>query len=1362
MDVVTEQVKKQSLESGRKPVYTAPCKENSCSILKKDSIAVITNKSLDIYSQGQGTLRVSIPWITISSISINGNEIKLKFTKKNVTIFSEIFVNQIFGAIVHTLQQVLTTFEAKCLSLDQYNVPKVKNSGYGAFIRFNEICAENKIEIAPVPLKKLELALMESRNEVRVAEFGDPSNIIPLFFSISSISPFSSAILPFIADYPIYNVLAQYAPSIARLKYIEIPGKADNKFEIFLKSMMNQTASQLRGISFTNTEFTPKHLKQLSDFIGQTKLSAVGFHNALTIDSYPSFYAEFFTSAMIGSLTVLNLSGSKGLDIQKLFPLLRNIYVLNLENCGLHVDRIFSQMALSGIRCIRAINVSNNLCEHFPSTSMSVSTSLISIVANNIRWCDCCLSNLLKLLFFRQTNLKISLANASASATEWNSVFQLFAATRYENIISLTWDGNPLNSNLFSYISRNTQLEYLSMSNCFSQTEPAAISTFSRVLESCPSLKFLIVRGGMQKTIGRLIGAITRIVVMKKNLIHVDIGDNKLGDNGLMQLKPLFTTKSSLKMVNFDGSAPQTYETISDVLELASRVQEQIHTSFPINDLTKLKESNVITQEMFDLQLHKFQRAPKIKSGTQSQLYQIPINSPFIDPFNIFVNETTQTFPKYLSEEEIRDMKEMPEKPFLKTKSQIEFTSNKVFSGTIGRPQKKNLLAKDIFGRPTTPPPMSASTTKAPPAQSLKANDDLSMRDDCVINSDDYVPAPKQLKKAQPTNKQIIVVPSQGSYSYYSDSGDAQPQVIAKKSTPPPQQVLRYSWDEQTETKPIRTRHRRQQEPVQKQPQQVQQIRQQQVQSRQQSQVIYSDYDYDSFSPPSPPPQPQPVVHHRSRKRNTYNEQQVQQQAPVVNQQQTRRSKRNPSLPKNRKLFIDPNDYSDDDTIQARNDVSYSEEEDQDVFLPSRRTHRRNSTQQSTKRRSNSVKSRKSIKEYDDYEEEETQRPRRHRTRVTDSSRTDEKSTRRRHHRTNEVSSRREEESRSRTQRRGRRGRREVDDYNEYDDYEEEEERRPRRSMRKETDKRRKNFDSYEYDDVQEERKPRRSLSAKRRNERKSRRDEDDEYYDDFIEEKRRERSRRTQRRDSIEEDERRSRRSRREESDRLSVKSRKSETDRRSVKSYKEGSFDEDRRSVKSRKDNDDRRSVKSSRNEREESDRRSVKSRRNDSDRRSVKSRKEDDKRSVKSRKESSDDFIFLDSELEEESYSAERKKDSLDDYDSYDRSDRKSSRSHKGESDRRSVKSRKGDEDRRSVKGGSRRRDEKQARRGRRKEQGSYSDEYEPPEPRQQRSRAQKVDARKLNAFKQFSDSGSDTFDYYDSDNDARSRKSQKRRY
>ena len=170
-------------------------------------------------------------------------------------------------------------------------------------------------------------------------------------------------------------------------------------------------------------------------------------------------------------------------------------------------------------------------------------------------------------------------------------------------------------------------------------------------------------------------------------------------------MKVLFDSKSSLKVVNFDGDEPQTPAALFDVLELASRCQDKVRLSFPFRDMAALLDARTITQEVHNMQLRRFQKALKLRPAKgHAQLYPVPLDSPFLAPFGVFVEEAAPVFPKFLSADEVRDLQAMPEKPFVRTKSEFEFTSNKVYAGTMGRPPRKPLLAKDIFD---TPPPKS-------------------------------------------------------------------------------------------------------------------------------------------------------------------------------------------------------------------------------------------------------------------------------------------------------------------------------------------------------------------------------------------------------------------------------------------------------------------------------------------------------------------------------------------------------------------------------------------------------------------------------------------------------------------------------
>ncbi|EAY16374.1 Leucine Rich Repeat family protein [Trichomonas vaginalis G3] len=714
MDVILDSVTKSSISMGHTPIFTAICKENSSSILKKNSIIIVTDYGLDIYSAAKGNLRTTLSWIAISKVGIKNNDISLKFSSKSVSISTELYASKLFGAIVHCLQQLLSSFEIQLLQIDKFNVPKAKHSGYGALLRFSELARSNGKLISPESLEKLKNVLMISKKEVDLSILGDLPTTFPIFLgTLPLISTIQSLNIPQIPMFPTYQVLSDYAASIARLNYVDIAGQVSELFKLFLTKLSNMQNSKLLGLSFTNSDFTVEYLSLLSNFISTQKISAIGFHNAIIYDAMPHFYSNFFTSTMVDSLTVLNLDNTKNLDIQKLFPSLKNIYILSLENCNLYIDKVFSQMEISGFRNIRALNISNNLCEHLPTTAISLPQTLISIVANNIRWNDLCLLNMLKIVFSkRRNNTKLSLSYANASPDEWQRVWQFFSTCNYDNLISFTWDGNPVNVSLFSFLLINQQLEFLSMSDIFSQNEPNTVTIFSRYLEKTESLKFLILKGGNQKYLGRLIGAITRVTNLRKSLIHLDISNNKIGDIGLDQIKPLYTQKTELKMINFDGSSPTSKDSMLNILYLAAQNLEQTHTSFPIKDMNMMKDTSMISNEIYNTMLTKFQKAPKLNGVPYGeQMYPIPTTSPFIGPFNYFVEEEQTSFPKYLTKEELYDIKKEPEKPFLSTNGKIDFSSNKIYAGTMGRPKTKPILAQDIFSQDTN---TSASPKFAP------------------------------------------------------------------------------------------------------------------------------------------------------------------------------------------------------------------------------------------------------------------------------------------------------------------------------------------------------------------------------------------------------------------------------------------------------------------------------------------------------------------------------------------------------------------------------------------------------------------------------------------------------------------------
>lgn len=850
MELALEEAQKNSKSMGHNPIYVTSCKENSNSIIKKDGICVITDKTLDIFSETKAELKASLPWVLVSHFSIEKSNIKLKFAKKSITLTSDFEYNKIIGAICHVLQQVLPSYDARLLKLDSYNVPKIKYNGLGAYIRFQEICRLNGKYMPPQSLEKLRFALMSGQKDIKLDELGDPFSFLPPLLTTISLCPFVQSIsIPPIPKQDVYQYIDSSAANISRLHFIEISGKATKLFDSFMSKLDSIRTSRLQGLSFTYSQFSENQLKILSDFVAKNKISSLGFSSAIPNASMPFFYKNFFKSSMENTLTVLNFDGTRNINIAKLFPLIKNVYFLSLENCHKQVDSIFSQIAQVGFKNLRGINVSKNQCEHFPLSAFSIPKTLISILANDIHWGEYCLHNILSVLFNRDVSkLKLSLGHVQCSNEEWNRVFKIFGNSQFNSISSFTWDANPLHPNILQFLLRNPQLEYLSVSECLSQFIPATINGFSNFLGNCNSLRFLIARGSDRKYIGKMVGAIIRAISNMNSLIHLDISNNKLGDQGLAQLKKLYQQQTSLQVIAFDGSMPQTFGSLLDVLDIAAQSLDKIRTSFPLNDMLEFRTSGKITPEQYEGILRKFQKAPSLSEKEGE--YPIPPNSIFLEPFSIFMNVHSTSMPKYLSPSELKSLCASPEKPQLNTNSPVKSTSNtNTPIKAQQEPQKevpKENEAVDIQPVKTEKAP-EQEVVKTPVMGKARRRDLESMQK-------------KRIPQTERPQRRPIVESSE--YDYYGSSGtDSAPHNQPRAVFEVPKTAPRKPMQARTVARP-----------------------------RLRGQNDSMDDDL-----------PMPMIGARSIQAMSF-----------LSVASTRSA-----LPKNRKFFIDPSDYSEDEMVQS-------------------------------------------------------------------------------------------------------------------------------------------------------------------------------------------------------------------------------------------------------------------------------------------------------------------------------------------------------------------------------------------------------------------------------------------------------------
>jgi len=697
MSELPNKISQQIISLGHNIIYSSVCRENFNSIFKKKSYVVINEYGIDVFSFKTLQYLGSLMWINIKNIKQVENQVCLEYLSKNVVFQPDEGINQLYGAILHAIFQILLPYELKGIGIENIKIPRVINSDLGAYIRISLLTMNENVIISPNTLEKFKKNLVFSIESLNSWDFEDSESLIPILFSsLPLCSAIKSIFLRKFKNESVFRYLSQFSSYLSRLQFIDIDSPVDTDFNDFIKVFSANKSKRLTGISFSNCQFSSENLVSITNLVSQSKIHSIGFHKAILNDAMPFFYNSFFTSNATSNICVLSLDGTRNISLVKLMPSIKHINVLSLENCELQVDHIIANISSNGLNDLRSLNISSNSCDHLAYSALSIPSRLVSIVAANIKWSDYCLRNFLILVFSQaKGNLKLSLSNSHASEIEWGRVFVEFSKSQFVLLNSLFWDSNPLHASLFQFLSRNKEFEYLSMNECFTYTIPTSISALVWFLERSESLKFLVLRGSKIKFIGNLISSIIKVVMTKTALIHFDISFNSIGDEGLKVLELLYPKPSNLKVIDFDGSKPSSYTSLSNLLFQAIE-HPNICTSFPKIDIEDLHISGKISDCEKSSLYQKFGKHTKIEDITDPN-YPTPATSPYFSPFHVFINSFSSKFPQYLDECAISELKMLPDKPFISTKVPQVFIGNRKHADTLKPFKKPMIQSVDLF-----------------------------------------------------------------------------------------------------------------------------------------------------------------------------------------------------------------------------------------------------------------------------------------------------------------------------------------------------------------------------------------------------------------------------------------------------------------------------------------------------------------------------------------------------------------------------------------------------------------------------------------------------------------------------------------
>lgn len=633
-----QEVKDQVLNTikslGFKNLFVAQAKRAD-TFFKPRIIVSINDRNLITFNNRGTKITNQFSWLTIKYIGRELDKLRFQFDKVKFAFdFSE---EALFRAVTTVLQNILTQSELNAIKFDSFRIPPLQIYPPSSVV--NRIIERSNLLKNPIydnTLETIRSFLIYSVPDIKILDIPG----IDKFLSIILDSlPFWSDIQTFsISEMGIidpYQVTIPYASSFNSFKVLEMNCKKSTNFESFMKELAKSDETQskkLFTLSFIRSEFEKDELTNLQNFIIEKNIQGLELHDAINRNTMYSFCMHFLSTNMMRSLTILNLDHTKNISsyISMIVPKLSNLLALSLADCDIEVSEVL--LYLSRLPKLRILNLSNNTCR---KAINGLPPSITTLYLNSVSWCFQTLQ--LFLTNLPMHHLTLHLADISMQqASDYDDLFKKLPTAKSNFLKGLLWDGNRIEQGLFDFLGMNKSLSFLSLSNCFSDTDEKQVSMLQKYLTQSRSVKKLIIQGTKRKFLGNLVESVISGVLRAPQIEFLDLTQNKGSNLGLSQMRRLITTHTNLQYFLFDRTKPTKYDTFSGFLRDASQ-NRNLKVSFPIKDMKSMLKKGIINEEQF------------------SQSRSFFMNSS--QPEKVYFLFENHDFPRFFSPAEIEELK---------------------------------------------------------------------------------------------------------------------------------------------------------------------------------------------------------------------------------------------------------------------------------------------------------------------------------------------------------------------------------------------------------------------------------------------------------------------------------------------------------------------------------------------------------------------------------------------------------------------------------------------------------------------------------------------------------------------------------
>ena len=548
------------------------------------------------------------------------------------------------------VQRILTPAERAHVSFPPLNGHPVEPNESSIMFRMFNYFHAAKLSMDSPALSNIVGALRIRSRRIDKLEFGAESDrALPIFFDCLSMKNRVRQ-LGFTGNNG-NNLMACVASHMGCLKEIRQFTFCDPPTREFTQAVL-KTETKLRGLTFEGVEFGDQQVAVVGTLVQACKLNSLGFRGG--IDSETAYMIAAMRD--FKNMRLLEFNGIQGLNMPRILPLMRNLHVLNVANCGLVIGDFLKQAAKADLANLKSVNLSGNIGKDI-SSSQKLTQSLIKIHANDVQWEANSLIAFMKICNASPNIVCLSVARADIDGRKWGVVNKALAQLKGRTLEILTWDGNSITNEFLTFVGAQSSLDYLSLCHCITRETLGLLVKFFQKKRSVRQLNLkgftkaeyekYVSKQGSDKVLLPDIKQLFEVLEKHQEITAIDASYNLLDDNTCDVLAQWAMRSQTLKFIAFDGTSASSLDVIVRCCTILEMRQTGIFFSYPAMDIARLEAAERQSRAVVERLKHRFLNVRKNKEERKA-FPKIP--KPFKRPFDVYYGDIDEKFIEYIPE----------------------------------------------------------------------------------------------------------------------------------------------------------------------------------------------------------------------------------------------------------------------------------------------------------------------------------------------------------------------------------------------------------------------------------------------------------------------------------------------------------------------------------------------------------------------------------------------------------------------------------------------------------------------------------------------------------------------------------------